>query len=183
MHRATFSGKKAFIGVPRADILGHICTPEGRVADSSRIQAILDWLLPTTVSEVRAFLGTCGVLQIFIKDYTLVARPLINLTHKNEPFEISPPQLTSFEQLKLVVAHSLALRPINYKSDLPVILNVGSCMNGIGFIPPQVGEDRKHYPNLFGSIVFNDCESCYSQAKLELFGLFRTLKQTQHRVQ
>ena len=49
---AMFSGKKAFIEVPQADILGHICTPEGRVADSSRIQAILDWPLPTTVSEV-----------------------------------------------------------------------------------------------------------------------------------
>ena len=117
-YRTTFSGKKAFIGVPRADILGHICTPEGRVADSSHIQAILDWPLPTTVSEVRSFLGTCGVLRIFIKDYTLVARPLINLTRKDKPFEIGPAQLASFEQLKLAVAHSPALRPIDYESDL-----------------------------------------------------------------
>ena len=145
-YRATFSGKKAFIGVPRADILGHICTPEGRVADPSRIQAILDWPLPTTVSEVQSFLGTCGVLRIFIKDYTLVARPLINLTRKDEPFEIGPAQLASFEQLKLAVAHSPALHPIEYKSNLPVILTIDSCMNSVGFILLQVGEDRKHYP-------------------------------------
>ena len=59
---ATFSGKKAFIGVPRADILGHVCTYEGRIADPSRVQAIQDWPVPKTVSEVRAFLRTCGVL-------------------------------------------------------------------------------------------------------------------------
>ena len=52
-------------------------------------------------------------------------------------------------------------------------------MNGVSFILLHVGEDRKHYPSRFSSIVFNDCESRYSQAKLELFRLFRTLKQTQ----
>ena len=52
-------------------------------------------------------------------------------------------------------------------------------MNGVGFILLQVREDRKRYPSRFGSIVFNDRESRYSQAKLKLFGLFRALKQTQ----
>jgi hypothetical protein len=79
---ATFSGKKAFIGVPQADIVGHVCTYEGRVADPTRVQALQDWPIPKNVSEVRAFLGTCGVLRIFIKGYTLIARPLIQLTRQ-----------------------------------------------------------------------------------------------------
>ena len=176
---ATFSGKKAFIGVPCADILGHICTYEGRIADESRVQAIQDWPLPTNVTEVRAFLGTCGVLRIFIKGYTLVARPLIQLTRKDEPFEIGPSQLLAFEQLKAAVLNSPALRPIDYESDNPVILAVDSCANGVGYILLQVGEDKKRHPSRFGSITFNDRESRYSQAKLELFGLFRALKATQ----
>jgi hypothetical protein len=176
---ATFSGKKAFIGVPRADVLGHICTYEGRVPDPTRIQAIQDWPVPTNVSEVRSFLGTCGVLRIFIKNYTLIARPLIHLTRKDEPFEIGPPQLAAMDQLKSAVVNSPALRPIDYESDRPVILAVDSCMNGVGFILLQIGEDKKRYPSRFGSIVFNDRESRYSQAKLELYGLFRALKQTQ----
>jgi hypothetical protein len=52
-------------------------------------------------------------------------------------------------------------------------------MDGVGFILLQVGEDGKRYPSRFGSITFNDRESRYSQAKLELFGLFHALKQTQ----
>src|ERR1700743_3672244 len=52
-------------------------------------------------------------------------------------------------------------------------------MNGVGFILLQLGPDKKRYPSRFGSIVFNDRESRYSQAKLELYGLFRSLKQTQ----
>ena len=67
----TFSGKKAFIGVAQADILGHLYTYEGRINDPSHTQVIQDWPIPTNVSEVRAFLGTCGVLCIFIHNYTL----------------------------------------------------------------------------------------------------------------
>jgi hypothetical protein len=176
---ATFSGKKAFIGVPQADILGHLCTYEGRIADPSRVQAIQDWPVPTSVSEVRAFLGTCGVLRIFIKDYTLIARPLIQLTRKDEPFEIGPPQLEAIARLKYAILNSPALRPIDYNSDKPVTLAVDSCMNGTGYLLLQQGEGKKRYPSRFGSITFNDRESRYSQAKLELYGLFRSLKATQ----
>ena len=108
LYGATFSGKKAFIGVPRAAILGHVCTYEGRVADPSRVQAIQDWPVPKSVSEVRAFLGTCGVLWIFIKNYTLVARPLIHLTRKDVPLEISSQQLESMRPLKAAILKSPA---------------------------------------------------------------------------
>ena len=175
----TFSGKKSFIGVPRTVILGHTCTYEGRVVDQSKIQAIVDWPIPQDVTQVRAFLGTCGVFRIFIKGYTLVACPLINLTRKDVPFEFGPSQLCAMELLKEAIVNSPALVPINYESDNPVILAVDSCANGTGYILFQKGDDGKRYPSRFGSITFNDRESRYSQAKLELYGLFQSLKATQ----
>ena len=119
------------------------------------------------------------MLRIFIKGYTLIARPLIHLTRKDVPFEIGPAQLKAMDKLKSAIATSPALRPIDYESDLPVILAVDSCANGVGFILLQIGRDGKRYPSRFGSITFNDRESRYSQAKLELYGLFRALKVTQ----
>ena len=53
------------------------------------------------------------------------------------------------------------------------------CANGVGYILLQIGANKKRYPSCFGSITFNDRESRYSQAKLELYGLFRALKATQ----
>ena len=87
--------------------------------------------------------------------------------------------MESFERLKEAVANSLALHPIDYESERPVILAVDSCANGAGYILLQLGKDGKRYPSRFGSITFNDRESRYSQAKLELYGLFRSLKHTQ----
>ena len=175
---ATFSGKKSFIGVPQTVILGHTVTYEGRIVDPARVQAIVDWPVPRDVSEVRSFLGTCGVHRIFIKNYTLIARPLIKLTRKDAPFEIGPDQLRAMELLKDAISNSPALRPIDYESANPVILAVDSCANGAGYILSQRGDDNKRYPSRFGSITFNDRESRYSQAKLELFGLLRSLKAT-----
>ena len=82
-------------------------------------------------------------------------------------------------RLKAAILESPALQPIDYESDRPVILAVDSCANGVGYILFQIGESGKRYPSRFGSITFNDCESHYSQAKLELYGLFRALKHTQ----
>jgi hypothetical protein len=39
----------------------------------------------------------------------------------------------------------------------------------------QVRDDKHRYPSQFGSIAWTECESRYSQAKLELYGLFRAL--------
>jgi hypothetical protein len=56
----------------------------------------------------------------------------------------------------------------------PVAINTS--VIAVGFILLQVGEDSKWYPSQFGSITLTKVESHYSQAKLELYGLFRALR-------
>ena len=179
VYGGTFSGTKSFIGVSQTVLLGHVCTYEGRIVDPTRAQTIVNWPVPRNASEVRAFLGTCGVHRIFIKNYTVIARPLIRLTRKDEPFVMEAPQLEAMAKLKDAIANSPALRPIDYESKRPIILAVDSCANGAGYILSQIGEDGKRYPSRFGSITFDDRVSRYSQAKLELFGLLQSLKATQ----
>jgi hypothetical protein len=47
----------------------------------------------------------------------------------------------------------------------------------VGFFLSQCDPDnpRKHYYSCFRSITLNERESCFSQAKLELYGLYRAL--------
>jgi hypothetical protein len=37
--------------------LGHVVSPEGIAVDPSKVKEVLEWKLPTMVSEVRSFLG------------------------------------------------------------------------------------------------------------------------------
>ena len=62
-----------------------------------------------------------------------------------------------------------------------VIVAVDSCHNGTGWILYQNVEKEKHLV-IFGSCTFNDAESRYSQAKLELYGVFRAVKDLRHRI-
>jgi hypothetical protein len=79
--------------------------------------------------------------------------------------------------LKEAVLTSPALRPIDYTSPSAVILAVDTSFIAVGFHLCQCDIDnpRRRYYNRFGSITLNDRENRFSQPKLELYGLFRSL--------
>ena len=56
---------------------------DGIQVDPKKIEAIIDWTRPTTVTEVRSFLGLAGYYRRFIKDFFKIAMPLTRLTQKN----------------------------------------------------------------------------------------------------
>ncbi|KAG9219834.1 hypothetical protein CCMSSC00406_0009390 [Pleurotus cornucopiae] len=167
----TFSGKKVELCVSRALIVGHNCTYTGREPDNSRVQKIKDWPRCKDLTEVRGFLGTLGVMRIFIKDFATHARPLIDLTKKDTDFAFTSDHIKAMDTLKRLAISSPALRPIDHSSAKDVIL-------AVGYILSQIGNDSKRYPSRFGSITWNERESRYSQAKNELYGLFRALQAT-----
>ena len=65
---------------------------------------------------------------------------------------------------------------INYENSNEVILAVNSLWYAARWWLSQIGDDKKRYLSRYGSITFNEQEQQYSQAKLELYGLFRTSK-------
>lgn len=172
----TFSGPKSFLCIESAVVVGHKCTYEGRMPDESRVQKIKDWPICKNLTEVRGFLGTLGTIRIFIKNFAMHARPLVQLTRKDTEFEFNKEHMLAMEKLKLLTLKCPAIRAIDYKSLNEVILAVDSSWMAVGYILSQVGNDKKRYPSRFGSITWNEREQRYSQAKLELYGLFRALK-------
>ena len=174
----TFSGYKAILCAEEIAVVGHRCTPEGRLPDESRIAKLLNWGPCKDVSDVRAFLGTIGVCRMFIRNFAHRANPLTMLTRKNQPFVFGPEQIEAQDDLRQALIDSPALRPIDYTSPSPVILAVDSSSIAIGFHLCQCSPDdpRKRYYARFGSITLNDRESRFSQPKLELYGLFRSLR-------
>jgi hypothetical protein len=55
---------------------------------------------PTTVSEIRSFLGLAGYYRRFIKDFSKVAKPMTKLLEKNKAFKWTKECQASFEELK-----------------------------------------------------------------------------------
>jgi hypothetical protein len=162
--------------VPEVIILGHKCNYEGRVPDDSKIARIRDWPPCKNLTDVRAFLGTTGFMRIWIKNYSALARPLVNLTRKGQPFLWTEEHDHAMKTLKDAVIHSPALISIDYSSERPIYVGIDSSPRGVGWILSQDGVDGKRRPARFGSISWNEREARYSQPKVELYGLFRALR-------
>ena len=172
----TFSGKKLYFCVPELEILGHTVHYGGKSADKNKVQKIADWPRCRSLTEVRAFLGTCGLVRMYVKNFSQIARPLVELTKKDVPFEWTEAQDRSMDAIKECVLAAPALAPIDYSSDREVILAVDSSYLAVGFVLYQVDAKGKRRPARFGSITWNERESRYSQAKIELYGLYRAVR-------
>ena len=172
----TFSAHKLFLGVPEVNIVGHTCNYEGRIPDQARVSKIKNWPACADLTEVRGFLGTCGVVRIFIEGFADLARPLVLLTRKDVDFVWGEPQQQAMDALKEKVISAPALSPIDYASNRLVIVAVDSSFIAVGWIVYQLDEQGRRKPSRYGSISWTEREARYSQSKLELHGVFRALK-------
>ncbi|THH07693.1 hypothetical protein EW146_g9236 [Bondarzewia mesenterica] len=86
----TFFGHKAILCSPKIIVVGHCCTPNGRLPEESHVEKIINWGPCRDLSDVRAFLETIGVIRIFIRNFAHHAHALTKLTRKEEPFHFRP---------------------------------------------------------------------------------------------
>lgn len=126
--------KEDLCAIPEVIVLGHKCTYEGCILDESKVAKVCTWLPCKTVSDVHAFLGTAGTMCIWIKDFSSIARPLIDLTRKDADFVWQDEHNHAMKQLKTAIITSPALIPIDYKSKRKVYLAVDSSFWAVGWI-------------------------------------------------
>jgi hypothetical protein len=72
------------------EYLGHIVSADGIKTDPSKVETICNWLRPTNLKEIQLFLGMCNYYHCFIMNYSTIALPLTDLTHKDIPFKWLP---------------------------------------------------------------------------------------------
>nr|GEX97917.1 hypothetical protein [Tanacetum cinerariifolium] len=101
----------ALIILKRYDYMDVRGTSSRIYVDPTKIEAIKSWAAPTTPTEVRQFLGLAGYYRRFIKELSLIAKPLTKFTQKNKPFIWGNDEEKAFQTLtrKLCSAPILSL--------------------------------------------------------------------------
>lgn len=65
----------------------HVVSTKGILVDLNKVEAILEWLRPKIVTEVRSFLGLVGYNRRFIRGSTKLARSFTKLICKDVSFK------------------------------------------------------------------------------------------------
>jgi hypothetical protein len=161
--------------VPEVLVIGQLCTYARRTPDTSKVAKIKNWPPYSSQTKVCGFLGTTGTVHNWIEDYAHIAHLLTNLTWINVPFVWDTTVQQAMDALKNAIVSCLVIHLTDYRSQDKVILVVDSSNIACSWILLQIC-NGECYPSHFGSITWNERESRYSQAKIELYGLLRALK-------
>jgi hypothetical protein len=83
-HKLYVKFSKCEFWLTKVPFLGHILSAEGISVDPSKVQEVLDWKAPTSVTEVRSFLGLAGYYRCFILDLSKTDKPMTSLLQKDK---------------------------------------------------------------------------------------------------
>ena len=96
----TLNWEKCHFIVIEGIVLGHNISTAGLEVDQSKISVIKTLMPPTIVKGIISFLGHVGFYKRFIKDFSLIARPLCRLLEKDANFYFDDSCKSLFDKIK-----------------------------------------------------------------------------------
>ena len=160
------------------EYLGMIIRPGEVQMDPGKVSAVKSWPTPTTLKEVRAFIGFTNFYRRFIKDFSTMARPLHDLTKKDTPWQWNKEQQEAFGSIKQQFCTEPILKV--YNPELPTQVEVDASEFATGGILSQKHDNGLWHPVAYRSQSMSKEERNYKIYDREMLGLIRALEDWQH---
>ncbi|GKA55530.1 putative nucleotidyltransferase, ribonuclease H [Tanacetum coccineum] len=160
--------EKCHFMVNEGIVLGHKISGKGIEVDKAKIDVIAKLPYPTNVKGVRSFLGHAGFYRRFIKDFSMISKPMTQLLMKDAKFDFSKDCKKAFNKLKEI----LTTAPIIISPDwsMPFELMCDASDFAVGAVLGQ-RIDGKFKPIYYASKTLNDAQAHYTTTKKELLAV------------
>ena len=143
--------------------------------DPKKVEAIQEWPLPTLVKETQSFLGFANFYRRFIENYSTVARPLTDLTRKDQEFKMTNEARQAFEELKSRFMTAPILATFDPEEEITVETDASDY--ALGGVISQRGEDCLLHPIAFYSRKLTLAELNYEIHDKELLAIVECLRE------
>jgi hypothetical protein len=149
--------------------LGHTISSEGISVDPTKVQEVMDWKPPTSVHQIRSFLGLTGYYRRFIPDFSKIAKPMTELLKKEAKYQWENKCDEAFHTLrKLLTTAPVLAQPDNTQ---PFDVYCDASGTGLGCVLMQ--NDRAI---AYASRALRNHEQNYPTHDLELAAVVHALK-------
>jgi RNase H-like domain found in reverse transcriptase len=155
---------------------------EGKLSmDTVKLSGIRDWPTPTSVKQVRGFIGFANFYRRFIKKFSELVLPLNNLLRKDTKFDWNDQCQEAFETLKGRFLQEPVLMMPDHSKPFQIEFDASKYASGAVLTQTDINGDR--HPVAFLSKTFTDMECRYEIYDRELLGIARALKEWRHYIQ
>ncbi|GBG61917.1 hypothetical protein CBR_g26081 [Chara braunii] len=176
-HKFKINGETCEFGIARILYLGHEISADGLKPDDTKVASIRDWPRPQSVTEMRSFLGMKGYYRTFVKNYSIVAAPLTDLTCLDTPWEWTDKCEAAFRHLKHALTHYEVLKLPD--PDKPFVVTTDASQYGIGSVLAQQ-EGPKLRPVEYMSKKMSSQKLAKSTYEKELYAVYKALTHWRH---
>ncbi|KAM1265683.1 hypothetical protein ACFX2J_035340 [Malus domestica] len=165
--------EKCHFMVSHGLVLGHIISEKGIEVDKSKVELVSSLPIHTTVREVRYFLGHAGFYRRFMKDFSMISRPLCRLLQKDVTFDMNEECVVAFNKLKELLSTAPVIMPPDWS--LPFELMCDASDYAVGAV---LGQRVNKLPHViyYASRTLNDAQLNYSTTENELLAVVFALE-------
>ncbi|GAV75057.1 hypothetical protein CFOL_v3_18537, partial [Cephalotus follicularis] len=171
-HSLVAKRSKCIFGGSKVEYLGHFISEQGVSTDPKKVATVQQWPIPKNLKELRGFLGLTGYYKRFIRNYSLLSKPLTSLL-KKDAFKWTDEATDSFNRLKdaMVTAPILALPDMQEE----FVVETDASGSGIGAVLMQNG-----HPVAYISKQLSPKHQALSVYEKELFAILFAVKKCEH---
>ena len=160
----TLNQAKCEFGKETIKFLGHIINSNGVSADPQKIEAIVNMKAPSSVSELRRFLGMTNQLGKFSSNIAEMTKPLRELLNKQSAWLWGPTQEDAFHRIKDELSSNRILAWYDPSADTKVSADASAYRHGAVLLQKQAGQWK---PLVYASRSLTETESRYVQIEKE----------------